>query len=207
MDLTSRMRAPELGLEPRPDLADAVRGRARRVRRRRAAGTGLLSVAAVAAALTVLPGVVDRRSTGELATPDRSYGIDDATSSVQRLARINGADVVAYWQDDELCVAAVRIKRDRDCAPGVSPATQRLFPYVFRPDNSALRVDDRQLVAGTVRADVAQVRVVLSAGAPLTVPVRRGEGFLLPVFSAELPRGAALAGVQALDAAGAELAP
>lgn len=200
MDLTSQMRAPGLGLEPRPDLADVVRGRARRVRRRQRVASAALGVVALAGAVSVVPALPGPGPGDDLAGPDRTYGIDGATSSVERLASLNRGNVVAYWDDDAPCVAAVRVKRDPDCGPGVSPQTREVFPYVFSPDNPSLRIDDRQLLAGVVRGDVVRVEVALDDAQRLDARLQRGDGFLLPVFSVEVPRGTTVAQVRAFGA-------
>lgn len=201
MDLTSLMRSPDLALEPPPGVADAARRRARRVRRRRQAAGAVLGVAALLGAGTLVPR--GEPVPQELASsPD--YGIRTATSDVLRLERLNGADVVAWFEGDELCVAAIRVKRSRSCAPGVDPATTATLPHVFPLDADALRVDDRQLVAGLARADIATVRAHFAGGPVLQVPVRRARGFRLPVFWFELPDGARLVRLAPLGADGAE---
>lgn len=202
MDLSSQMRAPELGLEPRPDLADVVRGRARHVRRRQRVAQAALGLVALVGAGSLVPGLLGPSRGSDLAGPDRSYGIEDATSSVQRLALLNEGNVVAYWDDDAPCVAAVRVKRDPDCGPGVSPQTREVFPYVFSPDNPSLRIDDRQLLAGVVRPDVVRVEVALDDARRLDARLQRGEGFLLPMFSVEVPRGTTVLQVRAFGEGG-----
>ncbi|MCW2778434.1 MAG: hypothetical protein JWN17_2159 [Frankiales bacterium] len=206
MDLSAQMQAPSLALEPSPGLLDAVRRRAGRVRRRRRLAGGALVVAAAVTGVGVLPGLLHTGTqTGRLATPDRSYGIRTATSAVVLLERLNGADVVAWFEGDELCAAAIRVKRRRECAPGVSAASPDPFPFVFDATSRALRVDDRQLLAGVVRTDVQQVAVEVAGGPPLRATATREPGFPLPVFSVELPHGATVLRLVAYGPAGEEL--
>ncbi|MCU1692721.1 MAG: hypothetical protein JWM64_1812 [Frankiales bacterium] len=206
MDLSSAMRSPSLELLPPPGLDEVVRRRAGRVRRRRRAAGSVLGVAAVVGAVAVVPGLgLPGATEGQLATPDRSYGIRTATSEVLLLERLNGADVVAYYEDDEPCVAAIRVKRDRDCGPGVSSASLSPLPYVFPADDPSLRVDARQLVAGLLGASAQSVRVTLADGRSLPARTTRGRGFALPVFAVEVPAGALATAVEALGPDGALL--
>ncbi len=200
MDLSAAMQSSALDLEPRPDLADVVRGRARGVRRRRAAAGSLLGVAAVAGAVLLVP---DRPTPSTLVGQGTDHGIRGATSEVVVLDQLNGADVVGYYVDDQPCVAAIRIKNQQHCGPGVSAASTSAFPLVFPPDDGALRVDARQLVAGVAGSSVTTVRLVLDRGRPLVAATSPGRGFALPFFSVEVPAGAVPTAVEGLDAVGA----
>lgn len=205
MDLSDRLRAPALALEPDAGLADAVRRRAGRVRRRRRVAGSALGVAAVVGVAGLVPGLLGPSRGSDLATADRSYGVTDATSEVVLLERVNGADVVAWFEDDVPCAAAIRVKRSFECAPAVSPRSVDAFPALFDQGTSALRVDDRQLVGGLVQEGVPVVRVELAQGRPVPARTRRGDGFPFPVFFAELPRGAVVTAVVAVGGDGSEL--
>lgn len=203
MDLTALMRSPSLALDPSPVLGDVVRRRARRVRRRRQALAGAAAVVLLAGGASLVP----RGSEGApLATAPPDHGIDDADSGVLRLTTINGADVVAYFEDGEPCVASVRVKRDIDCEPAVSPQSRAVFPALFAPDNDALRVDGRQLVAGLVQSGTLLVRVDLDEGGPVYgPPPERGRDWAFAAWWAEVPRGARAVRVTAVGEGGQEL--
>jgi len=205
VDLSDRLRSPDLALEPAAGLADAVRRRARRVRRRRQVAGSALGVAAVLGVAGLAPGLLGPSRGADLATVDRSYGVTTATTEVVLLERVNGADVVAWFEVDQPCAGAIRVKRRSECAENVSPRSVEPFPALFDQGTSALRVDDRQLVGGLVQESVTAVRVELAEGPPVQALTRRGDGFPFPVFFAELPRGAVVTAVVAVGGDGSEL--
>ena len=198
VDLSDRLRAPELALEPSPAWSTrSAAGRGGSAVAAGAAGTAL-GVAAVLAGTTVLPGVLSASRTVPLATADRSYGVTTATSEVVLLERVNGADVVAFFEDDLPCASAIRVTRSKTCAQNVSPGSTAPFPALFDLAARGLRVDGVQLVGGLVQPQAVRVRLDLEEGPPVDAQIRRGEGFPFPVFFAELPRGAVVAAVVAV---------
>ena len=205
MDLSDRLRSPDLALEPGAGLADVVRRRAGRVRRRRRVAGSALGVAAVVGALGLVPGLVGTSGDAPLATADRSYGVRTATSEVVLLERVNGADVVAFFQDDLPCVSAIRVRKSQTCAENVSSLSVETFPALFDVGAKALRVDDVQLFGGLVQAGVPTVRIELAEGPSVEAQTRSGAGFPFPVFFAELPRGAVVTEVVAVGGEGTEL--
>jgi len=204
MDLRELMSSPALTVEPPAGLDETVRRRAGTVRRRRRLAAAALGVAGVAAVVPLLPRLTDRTGPGLAAPPAPNYGMRGATSSVVLLERLNEASVVAWFEGDELCTAAIRVKRDRYCAPAVNPQTPLALPLVLSAEHMP-RVDDRQVAVGLLREGVAQVRVTLRRGKPLVATVRRGERFPLAVFFVVLPRGGEVRAVEALGADGALL--
>lgn len=204
MDLSARLRSPDLALEPDAGLGASVRRRAARIRRRRRATGSVLGVAAVVGAAGLVPGLSGGSREVPLAT-DRSYGVTTATSEVVLLERVNGADVVAFFQGDLPCASAIRVRRSQTCAENVSPGSVTAFPALFDAGAKALRVDDVQLFGGLVQESVPQVRLELAEGPPVEAVTRRGDGFLFPVFFAELPRGAVVTAVVAVAGDGTEL--
>lgn len=210
MDLRELMQSPTLALEPLPTLDTVVRREARALRRRRRSVAAALSLVGFAGGVAVLPGLLapDRVMQVPGGMPTEDYGIRGATSDVVLLEEINGAKVVAWYEGRELCIATIRVKRGRTCAPAVDPATTNAFPHVFPLE--VTRVDDRRLLVGQHLGDVDRagvtVRVDLDRQPGLVATGVSGRGFPLPVFYVELPKGAVPTEVRGLDQDGRTVA-
>lgn len=204
MDLRELMQSPALALEPAPTLDTVVRREARALRRRRRALGAALAVVGLAGAVGVVPALVSRDEPAQVAGfPSEDYGIKGATSGVVLLEKLNGAAVVAYYEGNELCIAPIRVKRTRTCAPAVNPATTAVFPHVFGLD--AARVDDRRLLVGQAGRGVVDIRVDIEGQPPLIATQVSGRGFALPVFYAEIPKGAVVTGIRGFALDGREI--
>lgn len=200
-DVSLLLRSPALALEPPADLVEGVRRRARRVRRRQQAAGAALVVAAVAVGGALLPPLLDRGTGADPAGTGVDPRAPDASSAVVELRLLHGASLITWWEGRLWCTNVLRVTTDRSCVGPVSdgPGLTRVKP--------ALTVDDRVVAAGTVGADVAQVRVELVAGTPLVAELVDGGGtFRQRVWSVELPKRAEVSAFVAYDAAGAEVA-
>jgi hypothetical protein len=204
VDLREAMRSPDLALDPPVALDQSVRRAARGLRRRRRVGGAALALCALGAGAAVVPALLPDDDPAQVAgVPPETFGITDATSEVVLLERVNRASVVAYFQGAEPCVAAVRVKRERDCEGAVNAATTQPFPTVF----DVVVVDDRRFLAGTVTVPGPVTLLLdLAEGDPLVVTASSGRGFVVPVFHVELPADAVPVRLRAVDATGAVVA-
>ena len=187
-DLRLLLRSPALALEPEPGLADVVRGRARRVARRRRITSGVVAVAVIGGGVALTPVVA--RQVDELRNrPAQNAGLPfdrnfpNATSEVVTMRTLNGAQVVTWYEKSQWCTAASRVTRSRTCL-GPVDAKATGIPRYLGPSSPSLKVDNWQLAAGVVGANVARVRVHLVDGREIEAELHSGKGFVLPVWSA-----------------------
>lgn len=201
--------SPALDLEPPVDLVEGVRRDARRVHRRRNIGTVALSVLLVAGAVTVVPPLVGgdhRDGAGQVAQvlpPDSRF--PGATSPIAVLARINGGEVVSWFEGNRWCTGASRVDTARLCSRGVGA---KVAPFAFVRDrgNETLTIDADGLVAGLLGTGVEHVRVRLSDGTTVPTTRTQPEGFVRPVWLLRVPRGLTVDALVAYDAAGSVVA-
>jgi hypothetical protein len=202
-ELSALLRSPALSLDPPPDLVQGVRAGARRVRRRRAGGTAVLSAAALAVALLGGPGLLggtDRRS------PDVASGarlFPDATSEVVRLADLSGGTVYTYFRGGQWCTVSKRTgPPNSTCAGSLPTGGIRPFAFLRGPGTESLAVDRDFVVAGILGDGIASVEVELVGGRVLTASVAGGDGFPRRVWWQQLAPDDRVAGYTARAASG-----
>lgn len=205
-ELTALLRSPALALEPLPDLAGTAVAGARRVQRRRTAGTVALSVLAVAVATLTGPGLVRGLTTPPVDPPDRvasdlSALFPDATSDVELLEAVNGGRVVTWFEDRRWCTAAVRTGTADGCSRALGVNVPP-FAFVRRPGDERVTVDRDGVVAGVLGTDAVRVEVALSDGSTPVVSQTSARGFPRPVWWTPVPAGVTVERLTAYDAAG-----
>ena len=187
-DLRTLLHSPALTLQPAPGLADTVRGRARRVTRRRRAAGALASVVLVAGGVafgpTVADGLDDLRNR-EDETPGfaRDPRFPDATSDVVVMKTIRGAQLLTWYEGNEWCTVTTRVTQARTCVKPVDPDAAGI-PRYLGAGSPSLTVDDREVIAGVVGTGVSRVRVHLVDGRAYEGDIVEGRGFVRPVWCA-----------------------
>ena len=186
-DLRLLLRSPALTLEPAPGLADRVRGQAKGVRRRRALGATGVTVAVAAVAALLAPAVADgidglRNRADQQAGPSAEPGFPNATSEVVTMRRLNGAQIVTWFEGSAWCTATSRVTSSRTCLRPVDPDARGL-PKHLNQGATSLTVDGLPVVAGVAGADVSRVVVHMTDGREFDTDMVDGRGFVLRVWS------------------------
>ena len=189
-DLRLLLHSPALGLEPEPGLADRVRGRARRVRRRRALVSTATAVALLAVGALLAPSVAGgidglRNRADQQAGPKRDPHYPDATSDVVTMRLLNGAKIVTWFEGSQWCTRTSRVTSTKLCL-GPIKADARGLPKHLNPGTASLDVDGLPVVAGIAGVDVTQVTAHMKDGRDFDTDVVQGKGFVRPVWSAWL---------------------
>ncbi len=202
-ELTALLRSPALSLDPPVDLVASVHQGARRVRRRRTAGVVALSAAALGCAALVGPGLLGEgeRPPETVAAPLASR-FPQATTSVERLERLNGGDVVTFFVGTRWCTASSRTLVNDGCRGYVGTGPVAPFALTVAPGDDTLSVDRDTVTAGVLGTGVSRVTVELTDGTVLEARTVQGEGFPRPVWWAAVPRGGTVQGYTAYDGAG-----
>jgi hypothetical protein len=187
-DLRTLLHSPALTLQPAPGLADVVRGRARRVTRRRRAVGALSAVVLVAGGLAFGPAVADgledlrnRESEGPGFARDPRF--PEATSDVVVMKTLRGAQLLTWYQGSQWCTVTTRVTRNSTCVGPIS-ATATGVPRFLGAGSPSLTVDDREVIAGVVGTGVSRVKVHLVDGRAYEGDIVEGRGFVRPVWCA-----------------------
>lgn len=204
-ELAALLRSPALSLAPPPDLIAGVQRGARRVRRRRAAGTALLSLVLLAGAVTVGPQLIrnltggpgDGEQFARLAADSR---FPAATTPVLLLAQLHGGEVLTWFEGNHWCTASARADLNRACSRNIG-AQVPPFAFLRGPRTESLTVDDDFLVAGVLGSQVVAVQVRLSDGSTARARTAQPLNFPRPVWWLAVPQGVTVQGYTALDAA------
>ena len=209
-ELAALLRSPAFSLAPPPGLVEGVQHGARRVRRRRAAGTAMLSLALVAGAVTVGPQLVasltgDNGESGQVARLAADSRFPNATTPVLLLAELNGGEVLTWFEGTRWCTASARAGINSACSRNVG-AQVPPFAFLRVPSTESLTVDNDSLAAGVLGSEVAAVQVRLSDGSTAPARVAQPQGFPRPVWWLAIPRGITVERYTALDAAGEPIA-
>lgn len=202
-DLRALLASPALDLAPPADLLAGVRRGARRVRRRRAAGGAVAVVLALAGVVSVGSRPAGP-SPGQVAlAPDSRF--PDATTPVAVLERLNGGEVVTFFEGARWCTASSRADTTQACSRNVGTVVQP-FAFLRGQGTESLSVDADGLVAGLLGTGAGSVRVTLADGRVLAAATTAPGGFVRPVWWLRVPRGAAVSALTAYDPAGQVLA-
>jgi hypothetical protein len=186
-DLRVLLRSPALTLEPPTALSDVVRRKARRHRlRTRAAGLCTVLVLAAGGAL-VGPGLIDsvnglRTERDRPAEIHRDPRFPAATTDVVTLRRINGAEILTWFEGADWCTATTRVTRQKTCLGAVDPQ-HRGFSWVVPARTASVTVDDQHLVAGILPPDATRVVVHMIDGREFQGDIVDGTQFPTRVWS------------------------
>ncbi|MDX6197924.1 MAG: hypothetical protein QOJ79_1075 [Actinomycetota bacterium] len=189
-DLRVLLRSPALTLEPPTTLPDVVRRKARRRRMRARAGGAVGFLAVVAIGLLAGPGLKDsidglrsdRSQPAEL-KPDPRF--PTATTEVVTLQRINGAEVLTWFEGADWCTATTRVKHQKTCLGPINPAHQG-FSRIVPSGSASVTVDNEHMVAGLVPPGASSVVVHMKDGREYDAQFADGARFLVPVWSSRI---------------------
>jgi hypothetical protein len=210
-DLRLLLHSPALTLQPEPGLADTVRGRARRVTRRRRLTGALATVALVAGGLAFGPAVADgldglRNRESDSPGFARDARFPNATSDVVVMKTLRGAQLLTWYERSQWCTVTTRVTRKSTCVGPVS-ATATGIPSFLGAGSPSLTVDNREVIAGVVGTGVARVKVHLVDGRVYEGDIVEGRGFVRPVWCAVVEGPASpVTFIAAYDQTGREIA-
>ena len=211
-DLRLLLHSPALTLQPTPGLADTVRGRARRVTRRRRLTGALASVLLVAGGLAFGPAVADSldslRNRDDDSSPSfaKDARFPEATSDVVVMKTLRGAQLLTWYERSQWCTVTTRVTRRSTCVGPVSP-TATGIPSFLGAGSPSLTVDNREVIAGVLGTGVSRVKVHLVDGRVYEGDVVEGRGFVLPVWCAVVEGPSSpVAFIAAYDVTGREIA-
>lgn len=188
-DLRTLLHSPALTLQPTPGLADTVRGRARRVTRRRRAVGALSTVVLLAGGLAFGPALADSldslRNREEDSSPGfaRDSRFPEATSDVVVMKTLRGAQLLTWYEGSEWCTVTTRVTQARTCVKPIDPNAAGI-PRYLGAGSPSLTVDNREVIAGVVGSGVSRVKVHLVDGRVYEGDLVEGRGFVLPVWCA-----------------------
>jgi hypothetical protein len=205
------LRSPALALEPPTTLPDAVRRRAGRHRlRTRAAGVSGVALLAVTAALLApslhlfREGLPDGDTQPAEFKPDPRFPA--ATTDVVTMQRINGAEVLTWFEGARWCTATTR-QTTKDSCLGPANPQHKGFGWVMAAGSASLTVDDAHVVAGLVPPGASRVVVHMRDGRDYRASVVDSARFVVPVWSVRVDdRRSPVAYYVAFDSTGREIA-
>ena len=204
-DLRALLASPALDLEPPADLVEGVHRGARRVRWRRAAGTAALALVVLVGAASVVPRLqADKPTTGQVALPPDSR-FPQSTTPIAVLERLNGGEVVTFFEGARWCTASSRADTSTTCSRNIGAVVQP-FAFLSRQGTESLSVDADGLVAGLLGDGVATVEVELSDGRTIRARSEQPGGFARAVWWLRVPAGAVVVGYTARDDRGQPVA-
>ena len=186
-DLRLLLRSPALMLEPTPTLTEDVRRQARRRRARNRTAAGAATAALVVVGVLVGPGVktaVDelREGRNQPAGVRADPRFPAATTDVVTLQRINGAEVLTWFEGSRWCTATSRVTQKDTCL-GPVDADNEGFSWVLPTGSPSLTVDDQHVVAGIVPSGASRVVVHMSDGREFEGVIATGSRFPASVWS------------------------
>ncbi|MBK5306334.1 MAG: hypothetical protein JJD92_06565 [Frankiaceae bacterium] len=186
-DLRVLLRSPALALEPPSGLSADVRRRARRHRARTRVAAGGTTAALVVVGVLVLPSVrtaVDdlREGRNQPAGIRTDPRFPAATTDVVTLQRINGAEILTWFEGSRWCTVTSRVTQKESCVGPVDSA-HRGFSWVQAAGSPSLTVDDQHVVAGIVPPDASRVIVHMRDGREFEAVIATGNRFPAPVWS------------------------
>ncbi len=198
-DLRALLASPTLDLEPPTDLVEGVRLGARRVRRRRAVGAAALAVAALAGVASVAPRI-GGPTPGQVAlAPDSRF--PDATTPIAVLERLNGGEVLTFFQGARWCTASSRADTSTTCSRNVGAVVQP-FAFLSGQGTDSLSVDADGLVAGLLGDGIASVEVEFADGMTVSAHSVQPTGFARAVWWLRVPAAGVVTGYTAVDVSG-----
>lgn len=189
-DLRELLRSPALTLEPPAALPDAVRRNARRHRLRTRAACAGAALAVVAAGLLVGPALKDSldelsSNRDQTAVPEHDPRAPAATTEVVTLQRINGAELITWFEGSRWCTATTR-QTTRDSCLGPANPQHEGFSWIFASGSPSVTVDDEHVVAGLAPPGASRVAVHMKDGREYDAAIINTPRFVLPVWSARV---------------------
>lgn len=189
-DLRVLLHSPALALEPPQTLTDAIRRTARRHRARARVAAGVATAGLVVIGVLVGPGLAGsigelRESRNQPAAIEPDPRAPAATTDVVTMQRINGAEILTWFEGSRWCTATTRVTARDSCQGPVDPEHVG-FSWVLPAGSASVTVDSQHVVAGIVPPGASRVIVHMTDGREFEGVITTGTRFPTKVWSTYL---------------------